>query len=136
MTQNKKTTTFDNDVAFVPLFDETENVSTHILFLKNAGTLSNYLFTADIKSESNLFYFDDYEKSSILQSSVYNTRALLEKDSEEEDSQIQEHNLALLASRGRIADINDPIDEDLSDIMRSRAVEQEVLDILDEPVSR
>ncbi|RKU10526.1 hypothetical protein C6501_13640 [Candidatus Poribacteria bacterium] len=38
--------------------------------------------------------------------------------------------------RERISEIIDLADEDLLDIMRSRAVEQEVLDILDEPVSR
>ena len=35
-----------------------------------------------------------------------------------------------------ISEIIDLADKDLLDIMRSRAVEQEVLDILDEPVSR
>ena len=38
--------------------------------------------------------------------------------------------------RKRVSEIIDLADEDLLDIMRSRAVEQEVLDILDEPVSR
>ena len=36
--------------------------------------------------------------------------------------------------RERISEIIDLADEDLLDIMRSRAVEQEVLDILDEPI--
>ena len=38
--------------------------------------------------------------------------------------------------RERISEIIDLADKDLLDIMRSRAVEQEVLDRLDEPVSR
>ena len=38
--------------------------------------------------------------------------------------------------RERILEIIDLADRDALDIMRSRAVEQEVLDILDEPVSR
>ncbi len=38
--------------------------------------------------------------------------------------------------RERISEIIDLADKELIDIMRSRAVEQEVLDILDEPVSR
>ena len=38
--------------------------------------------------------------------------------------------------RQRVSEIIDLADEGLLDIMRSRAVEQEVLDILDEPVSR
>lgn len=38
--------------------------------------------------------------------------------------------------RERILEITDLADREALDIMRSRAVEQEVLDILDEPVSR
>ena len=38
--------------------------------------------------------------------------------------------------RERISEIVDLADEGLLDIMRSRAVEQEVLDGLDEPISR
>lgn len=38
--------------------------------------------------------------------------------------------------RKRVSEIIDLADEDLLDTMRSRAVEQEVLDILDEPVSQ
>ena len=36
----------------------------------------------------------------------------------------------------RITEIIDLTDQDALDIMRSRAVEQEVLDLLDEPVSQ
>ena len=38
--------------------------------------------------------------------------------------------------RERITEIIDLADRDALDITRSRAVEQEVLDILDEPISR
>jgi hypothetical protein len=38
--------------------------------------------------------------------------------------------------RQRVAEIIDLADEDLLDMMRSRTVEQEVLDSLDEPTSR
>jgi hypothetical protein len=38
--------------------------------------------------------------------------------------------------RQRIAEIIDLADQDALDIMRSRAVEQEVLDLLDEPTTR
>ncbi len=38
--------------------------------------------------------------------------------------------------RELISEIINLADEDLLDIMRSRVIEQEVLDILDEPVSR
>ena len=38
--------------------------------------------------------------------------------------------------RERILEIMDLADQDALDIMRSRAVEQEVLDILDKPVSQ
>ena len=38
--------------------------------------------------------------------------------------------------RQRVAEIIDLADEDLLDVMRSRTVEQEVLDSLDEPTSR
>lgn len=38
--------------------------------------------------------------------------------------------------RERISEIIDLADQDVLDIMRSRAVEQEVLDLLDEPISR
>ena len=39
------------------------------------------------------------------------------------------------AVRERISEIIDLADQDALDIMRSRAVEQEVLDLLDEPIS-
>jgi len=38
--------------------------------------------------------------------------------------------------RQRVAEIMDLADQDVLDIMRSRAVEQEVLDLLDEPLTR
>ena len=38
--------------------------------------------------------------------------------------------------RERISEIINFADEDVLDIMRSRAIEQEVLDLLDEPVSQ
>lgn len=38
--------------------------------------------------------------------------------------------------RERISEIINLADEDVLDIMRSRAIEQEVLDLLDEPVSQ
>lgn len=38
--------------------------------------------------------------------------------------------------RERVSEIIDLADRDALDIMRSRAVEQEVLDLLDEPTSR
>ena len=46
-----------------------------------------------------------------------------------------EPNIAAMV-RERITEIIDLADQDALDIMRSRAVEQEVLDVLDEPVSR
>lgn len=38
--------------------------------------------------------------------------------------------------RQRIAEIMDLADQDVLDVMRSRAVAQEVLDLLDEPATR
>ena len=38
--------------------------------------------------------------------------------------------------RQRVAEIIDLADQDALDVMRSRAVEQEVLDLLDEPATR
>ena len=38
--------------------------------------------------------------------------------------------------RKRVAEIIDLADQDVLDIMQSRSVEQEVLNLLDEPVSR
>jgi hypothetical protein len=38
--------------------------------------------------------------------------------------------------RARIAEIIELADQDLLDVARSRAIEQEVLDVLDEPSSR
>ena len=46
-----------------------------------------------------------------------------------------EPNIAAVV-RERISEIIDLADQDALDIMRSRVVEQEVLDILDEPTSR
>jgi hypothetical protein len=38
--------------------------------------------------------------------------------------------------RQRVAEVIDLADQDVLDLMRSRAAEQEVLDLLDEPTSR
>ena len=46
-----------------------------------------------------------------------------------------EPNIAAMV-RERISEIIDLADQDALDILRSRAVEQEVLDLLDEPVSQ
>jgi len=53
------------------------------------------------------------------------------------DAKLREwHPNVAAEARVRISEIIDLADEDVLDIMRSRAVEQEVLDILDEPVSQ
>ena len=46
-----------------------------------------------------------------------------------------EPNIAAMV-RERISEIIDLADQDALDIMRSRTVEQKVLDLLDEPISR
>ena len=46
-----------------------------------------------------------------------------------------EPNIAVTV-RSRISEIIDLADQDALDIMRSRAVEQNVLDLLDEPIPR
>ena len=53
------------------------------------------------------------------------------------DVKLHEWELNIAATvRKRILEIIDLADRDALDIMRSRAVEQEVLDILDDPVSQ
>ncbi len=53
------------------------------------------------------------------------------------DEKLQEWEPSTAAEvRQRVSELIDLADEGLLEIMRSRAVEQEVLDILDEPVSR
>ena len=57
--------------------------------------------------------------------------------SERLDAKLREWEPDIAATiRERIAEIIDLADRDALDIMRSRAVEQEVLDVLDEPVSQ
>lgn len=52
------------------------------------------------------------------------------------DAKLREWEPDIVATvRERILEIIDLADRDALDIMRSRAVEQEVLDLLDEPVS-
>ena len=56
---------------------------------------------------------------------------------EELDAKLREWEPSTAAEvRQRVSEIIDLADEGLLEIMRSRAVEQEVLDILDEPASR
>ena len=53
------------------------------------------------------------------------------------DAKLREWKPDLAAQvRQRIAEIMDLADEDVLDVMRSRAVAQEVLDLLDEPATR
>ena len=53
------------------------------------------------------------------------------------DAKLREWEPSVAATvREQISEIIDLADQDVLDIMRSRAVEQEVLDILDEPTSR
>ena len=57
--------------------------------------------------------------------------------SERLDAKLREWEPDIAATvRERISEIIDLADQDALDILRSRAVEQEVLDILDEPVSQ
>ena len=57
--------------------------------------------------------------------------------SERLDAKLREWEPDIAATiRERITEIIDLADRDALDIMRSRAVEQEVLDLLDEPVSQ
>ena len=57
--------------------------------------------------------------------------------SERLDAKLREWEPDIAATvREQIAEIIDLADQDVLDIMQSRAVEQEVLDILDEPVSQ
>ena len=53
------------------------------------------------------------------------------------DAKLKEWKPDIVAEvRERVLEIINLADQDVLDIMRSRAVEQEVLDILDEPISR
>ena len=53
------------------------------------------------------------------------------------DAKLREWKPDLAAQvRQRIAEIMDLADQDVLDVMRSRAVAQEVLDLLDEPATR
>jgi hypothetical protein len=38
--------------------------------------------------------------------------------------------------RGRVAEVMEPADRDVLDLMRPRGIEQEVLDLLDQPATR
>ena len=53
------------------------------------------------------------------------------------DSKLREWEPNIAAAvRERVSEIIDLTDQDALDIMRSRTVEQEVLDLLDEPIPR
>ena len=53
------------------------------------------------------------------------------------DTKLREWKPNIVAEvKERVAEIIDLADQDALDIMQSRSVEQEVLDLLDEPVSR
>ena len=53
------------------------------------------------------------------------------------DAKLKEWKPDIVAEvRERVTEIINLADQDALDIMRSRAVEQEVLDLLDEPISR
>lgn len=53
------------------------------------------------------------------------------------DAKLKEWKPDIVAEvRERVTEIINLADQDALDIMRSRAIEQEVLDILDEPISR
>ena len=53
------------------------------------------------------------------------------------DAKLREWEPNIVAEvRERVSEIIDLADQDMLDIMQSRSVEQEVLDLLDEPTSR
>jgi hypothetical protein len=53
------------------------------------------------------------------------------------DAKLREWNPEMAAEvRERVAEVIDLADHDVLDLVRSRAVEQEVLDLLDEPTTR
>ena len=137
VTQHRQTTAIiDADITFPPLFEEIENLDSPNILWQNTETFFEFGFTAGTIVESRSFPLDERKKSDIQKPSAQSPSALLELNLEEEFSGTQQQHLAFPTLIEQVSEIIDFADEDVMDIMRSRAVEQEVLDLLDEPISR
>lgn len=137
VTQYRQTTaTIDADVTFPAIFESTENLDSPNILWQNTGILFEFGFTAGTIVENISFPFDERKTSDIQEPSAQSPSTLLESNLEEEFSGTQQQYLVFPTSIEQVSKIVDFADEDVLDIMRSRAVEQEVLDLLDEPISR
>ena len=137
ITQHIKTTaTIDADIVYHYPFGGVENLNTPNHFRQNTRALFEFGFTAGTIVESRNFVFDDMRRMYIQESADQGTIALFESSLEDEFSGTQQQSLSFPCYSEQTLEVIDLAYEDMSDIMPSRAVVQEVLDLLDEPISR
>lgn len=137
VTQHMKTTaTIDTDIDYPYPFDEVENLHAPNPFRQNTRALFEFGFTAGTILESRNFIFDDRKRLGIQEPADQSTSAVFESNLEEEFWGTQQQRLSFPDYSEQTLEVINLADDDMSDIMPSRVVEQEVLDLLDEPVSR
>lgn len=137
VTQHMQTTvTIDTDIDYTYPFDGVENLNTPNPFQRNTGKLFELDFTVGTIVESKNYIFDDKKKLGIQESADQSTSALFESSLEEEFWGTQQQRLSFLDYGEQTLEVIDLASDDMSDIMPSRDVVQEVLDLLDEPISR
>lgn len=130
------TVIINTDIDYPYPFDEVENLNTPNPFRQNTGKLFELDFTVGTIVESRNFIFDDRKRLGIQEFTDQSTSALFESSLEEEFWGTQQQRLSFPDYGEQTLEAIDLADDGMSDIMQSRAVEQEVLDLLDEPISR
>ena len=137
VTQHIKTTvTIDTDIDYPYPFDEVEDLNTPNLFRRNARKLFELDFTVGTIVENRNYIFDGKKKLDIQEPVDQSKSALFKSSLQEEFWGTQQQYLSFLDYGEQTWGVIDLASDDMSDIMQSRTVEQEVLDLLDEPISR
>ena len=137
--------TISTDITFFLLADEIDKSDISKPAWQNTEILPEFDSTAGIIIKSTRTILGQGEQLAISQPSVYGKSTLSELNFEEEFSDTQQQDSIFPTYREYFIFPTYPeqdmgiivfADEDVLDLMQSRAVEQEVLDLLDEPISR
>ena len=128
--------TVSKDIIFFTLFDEIEKPDTLQISWQDTEVLLEFGSAVGITIKRTSPPLGGGEQLDFSEPFRHGKSALPELHFEQEFSDTQQPHFTFPTNTGQILDIIDLADEDMLDIMRSRAVEQEVLDLLDEPISQ
>ncbi len=128
--------TVSREIIFSTLFNEIEKSDTLQISWQDAEVLLELGSTAGITIKRANPPLGEEEQFDFSEPFMHGKSALPELRFEQEFSDTQQSHFSFPTSMEQTLEIIDFADDDMSDLILPRAVEQEVLDLLDEPISR